>query len=317
MPFARSASRLAALSCVALLLAHAPGSAAQGRPGDMNGDARVDVLDVFSLINFLFAGGPAPLPSEISILLPGDVPLVMVRIPSGTFQMGSPETERGRGQEEVLHQVTLTKDFYIGKYEVTQAQWQALMGSNPAAMGGCGDFGILESNPVYCVSWTEIGAFRSELVAHLISQGYPAAWAVKFRLPTEAEWERAARAGTQTRFPFGDALDCSDLCAACDGPAPYVWWCDTSTTHGVEQKLPNAFGLHGMEGNVEEWVQDWYGAYPATPQTDPQGPASGSSRVKRGGSWNDSLLYCRPASRQIASPDFRGSWIGFRLARSL
>ena len=152
---------------------------------------------------------------EVTFLLPGGVPLVMVGVRGGSFQMGSPTSERSRSDDETLHTVTLTRDYYVGKYEVTQAQWQAVMGSNPSRFASCGG-----SCPVEQVSWDDIrGAtgFLAKLNALLGT--------TKFRLPTEAEWERAARADTQTRFSFGDGLDGDDACGANAAAGPFAWWC--------------------------------------------------------------------------------------------
>jgi formylglycine-generating enzyme required for sulfatase activity len=247
---------------------------------------------------------------ELTVTLPGGVPLVLEAVSGGTFTMGSPATERNRGSDETQHQVTLTKSYFIGKTAVTQVQWQAVMGSNPSYFSSCGG-----NCPVEHVSWNDIagsGGFLEKLNAALGLSGASA-----FRLPTEAEWERAARGNTTTRFSFGDALDCDDQCGSCSA-ATWVWWCADSgnATHAAGQKQPNAFGLYDMHGNIREWVQDWYGAYPASAVTDPVGPASGGSRVVRGGSWDTELQNCRSAYRGVAVPDYRDSAYGFRLAKS-
>ncbi len=261
------------------------------------------------------AGAPAS-PQEITITLPGNVPLALVKIPAGTFQMGSPEGERGRRADETLHEVTLTSDYYMGKYEVTQGQWEAVMGSNPS--GNCGSKGIGSQYPVYCVSWNDIagtGGFLEKLNAYLTATGQ--AGAGKYGLPTEAQWERAARAGTQTRLSFGDALSGADNCGSNSEANPYVWWCNNSgdTSHEVGTKSPNGYGLYDMHGNVSEWVEDWSGKYGSTAQTDPTGPALGYERVRRGGAWYGLLMWCRCADR-ADSPPF-GSYfdLGFRLSR--
>lgn len=264
---------------------------------------------------------PNASPSEVTVMLPGGVPLVLVKVPAGTFQMGSPATEERRESNETLHQVTLTSDYYVGRTEVTQEQWQAVTGS-PMPVS-CGSYGVGATYPVYCVSWTEIagpGGFLEKLNAHLSSTGQPGAG--KYRLPTEAEWERAARGGTQTRFSFGDALDSND---SCGGPSPAsaqalpnMWWCANagSATHPVGTKLANQLGLFDMHGNVSEWCQDRYGPYPTTPQTDPFGAASGFPNV-RGGDFLSSLGGSRAASRFNIIPDGAQSRIGFRIARPL
>jgi formylglycine-generating enzyme required for sulfatase activity len=256
---------------------------------------------------------------EVTVTLAGGIPLTIVRIPAGTFQMGSPDSERGRfSGEGPLHQVTLTSDYYMGKYLVTQGQWQAVMGT--AMSTACGSVGIGASYPVYCVSWNDIrgtGGFIEKLNTYLTSTGQ--AGAGKFRLPTEAEWERAARGGTQTRFSFGDALDCDDGFGACSSADPYVWWYGNSgsTSHPVGTKQANPYGLFDMHGNLEEWCEDWYGAYGSSAQTNPTGPTTGSVRVGRGGGWGYRLDYARSAIRGGYYPDDRDVSIGFRLSRSL
>jgi formylglycine-generating enzyme required for sulfatase activity len=266
---------------------------------------------------------PAAGPAEITVTLPGSVPLVMVKIPAGTFQMGSPTTEKGRSITEILHDVTLTHDYYVGKYEVTQGQWQAVMGSNPPTNCGSQFYGVGASNPAYCISWNDIagsGGFVDQLNAYLSSAGQGVA-GKPYRLPTEAEWERAARGGatTQTRFSFGDALDSDDACGASAAANPYVWWCANSggVSHAVATKGANQYGLFDMHGNVYEWVQDWLGVYTTPAPPDPTGPATGSDRVYRGGSWFAPLKFNRTASRSNGGPSYRSFHVGFRLARSL
>ena len=255
--------------------------------------------------------------TEVTVTLAGGVPLTMVRISAGTFQMGSPSTERNRSSDETLHQVTLTSDYYMGKYLVTQAQWQAVM--ETAMSTECGSYGIGASYPVYCVRWIETGGFIEKLNTYLTSTGQ--AGAGKFRLPTEAEWERAARGGTPTRFSFGDALDCTDysFSSSCFSADPYVWWCvnSGSTSHPVGTKRANPYGLFDMHGNLYEWCEDWYGAYGSLAQTNPTGPITGSYRVYRGGGWVNILTFTRSAYRDAAYPGYRYLNLGFRLSRSL
>ncbi|MHB1045550.1 MAG: formylglycine-generating enzyme family protein [Thermoanaerobaculia bacterium] len=244
----------------------------------------------------------------ITYTLPGEVPLVLVRIPAGTFLMGSPTTERSRSSNETMHQVTVTADYYIGKYEVTQAQWQAVMGTNPSVFRPCG-----EDCPVEMVSWDDIRGTNGFIAKlnHLLGT-------TKFRLPTEAEWERAARGGTQTRFSFGDALDGDDSCGANAEAAAYAWWCGNAgdTTHAVGTRESNPNGLYDMHGNVYEWVEDWFGSYPSTAQTNPTGPSTGDGRVLRGGGWLDVLRGARSAFRAYYAPGSRDGYVGFRLFRS-
>ncbi len=229
----------------------------------------------------------------------GAKPLEMVHIPAGTFTMGSPSTESGRDSDEgPQHQVTITKDFYLGKYEVTQAQWEAVMGSNPSS-----SYGVRPNYPVYNVSWNDCQSYIEKL--NQMGQG-------TFRLPTEAEWEYACRAGTQTRFYWGDDPNETQI-------KDYAWYDGNNSPSGTKEvglKIPNAFGLYDMSGNVWEWCSDWYGSYPSGSVVDPVGPYSGSHRVNRGGDWGSNAQACRSASRGGHSPDGRASRIGFRLLRS-
>ena len=215
-----------------------------------------------------------------------------VRIPAGAFMMGSSD---GDSNEKPIHKVTIGTAFLLGRFEVTQAQWEAVMGNTPSSFKG-------RHNPVERVSWDDVQNFIKKLNA---KEGHN-----RYRLPTEAEWEYAARAGTQTKYSFGD--DASRL-------GDYAWYGDNSggRTHPVGKK-PNAWGLYDMHGNVWEWVQDWYGSdyYSNSPSTDPKGPSSGSNRVSRGGSWLYSAGKCRSANRDNYSPGIRSVNIGFRLLLS-
>jgi formylglycine-generating enzyme required for sulfatase activity len=214
----------------------------------------------------------------------------LVRIPAGEFMMGS---DADRPDEKPLHQVTISKPFYLGKYEVTQAQWQEVMGTNPSHFKGD------PSRPVERVSWIMVQEFISKLNAR---EGH-----TLYRLPTEAEWEYAARAGATTKYHFGD--DDASL-------EQYAWYNknDKGTTHPVGQLKPNAWGLYDMMGNVWEWVQDWRGPYAAGQQVDPQGPATGNARGYRGGGWGYPPVRCRVAFRSYDSPNYIYGTHGFRLA---
>jgi len=253
----------------------------------------------------------------ITVELPGGVEMELVWVPAGTFMMGSPVDERGRGTDEDLHQVTLTEGCFLGKYEVTQAQWEAVMGTNPA-----NSYGVGPDYPVYYVSWNDVcgGSTGSDCLpdsfvglvnAHLGE--------TRYRMPTEAEWERVARADTQTRFSHGDVLDCDDFCGTCSTHDQHMWWCgnDSDQSEPVGSKLPNGFGLYDMHGNVWEWVADWYEEHLGfNAETDPTGPATGSYRVLRGGGWYNDAHYCRSAARYSFFPGTRSYGVGFRLARS-
>ncbi|MCQ4162793.1 formylglycine-generating enzyme family protein [Roseomonas sp. GC11] len=236
-----------------------------------------------------------------------------LRIPAGNFLMGSPDSDReAPSMERPQHRVTISRPFYIGRFELTQAQWIALIGSSP--------FDRDRSNPYYNlpgmaaritkpdhpanISWHDAQEFIARLNE---KEGGPA-----YRLPTEAEWEYAARAGSQTRYSFGD--NTADL----DGYAWYGGNFATGGSHPVGQKLPNAWGLYDVHGNVWEWVQDWFDQayYARSPTIDPQGPETGTRRVVRGGSWHNTGDGWRSAARRDYVPDYRGISIGIRLVRN-
>ena len=206
------------------------------------------------------------------------------------------------------HEVTLTQDFYLGKYVVTKRQWEALMGTTPWS----GEWGVLDNpnSPAVWVTWDDAQDFITALNAHIADTGQGAG---TFRLPTEAEWEYACRAGTTTRFYWGDDPDYTQI-------GDYAWYSGNAWdvgnqyAHVVGLKLPNPFGLYDMSGNVWEWCQDWWGDYPEGPVTDPKGPDSGSLRVHRGGSWSSSPGRCRSAHRYRSTSGLRGRNRGFRLA---
>ena len=216
------------------------------------------------------------------------VKLEMILVTAGKFMMGSPESEEGRYKNENQHEVTITKPFYMGKYEVTQEQWEAVMGNNP----GDTKEGKL---PVTQVSWEDCHEFIKKLNAKT-DGGY--------RLPTEAEWEYACRAGTTTAYSVGDSLTKTDANIIGAG------------IKAVGSYKPNAFGLYDMHGNVWEWCEDWYGEYPFA-MTDPKGPAKGEYRVLRGGSFDFSDSDARSSRRNsYGKPSDRTIFFGFRLART-
>ena len=219
----------------------------------------------------------------------------MLLIPPGTFDMGS---ANGQDDERPVHQVTLTKAFYLGRYEVTQGEWEAFMGTNPSFFSERFDS---EKRPVETVSWDMVQGFLR---------------AANMRLPTEAEWEYAYRAGTTTAF---HCLPGSPRGTDEDTRVGSIAWFDGNSgdeTHAVGGKAANGFGLHDMAGNVWEWVNDWDGDYSGAPQTDPMGPASGSFRVVRGGSWGFDPFSLRASYRYGISPGYAGCDVGFRVARA-
>jgi formylglycine-generating enzyme required for sulfatase activity len=230
------------------------------------------------------------------------IPAWSLKIPAWSFLMGTKDTDtifgrkkkEGDDDERPQHRVIFRQAFYLGKYEVTQEQWEVVMGNNPSRFKGRG-------NPVENVSWNDVQVFIQRLNE---KEGTN-----KYRLPTEAEWEYAARAGTATRYSFGDDAD---------RLGRYAWYHSNSgnQTHPVGQKQPNPWGLYDMYGNVWEWVQDWYDKtyYTHSPADNPTGPSSGVTRVLRGGSWGAGIL--RSAYRSSRSPGLRDEHSGFRLAHS-
>lgn len=219
--------------------------------------------------------------------------------------MGSPKEEKERGVNEVQHKVTLTKGFYMGVYEVTQEQWQSVMGMNPD-YSGRSKLRDEKNLPVDKVGWDECQEFLRKLCE---KDKKP------YRLPTEAEWEYACRAETTTPFHFGETISTDQ--ANYHGGAAYgngKTGVSKKKTTPVGSFPANAFGLHDMHGNVYEWCQDWYGDYPQEDVVDPQGPENGQYRVLRGGSWGINPDGCRSAYRSWGGPGGRYSDIrGFRV----
>ena len=234
-----------------------------------------------------------------------------VEIPSGRFRMGSPSSEPGRFDDEgPQHTVTISRSFLLGTTEVTQGQWKAVMGSNPSSFSSCGD-----DCPVEKVSWNDVIDFCNRLsdregLSRCCSGSTWNQSCTGYRLPTEAEWEYAARAGTTTRFACGDSDSCLGGMGWYDGNSG-------SKTHPVAQKQGNSWGLYDMHGNVWEWVWDWKADYSPGSVTDPTGPSGGSYRVNRGGGWYGSAGDCRSAIRGRNDPGLRYRGLGFRVARSL
>jgi formylglycine-generating enzyme required for sulfatase activity len=219
-----------------------------------------------------------------------NVRMEMHAIPGGEFLMGSPE-KRGYADEYPQHRVTLSA-FYIGKYPVTQAQWRAVMRTNPSHFPG-------NNHPVDSITWDEAIEFCRRL-SYATNRTY--------RLPTEAEWEFACRAGTGTLYNYGDEEELI---------LQYAWCLPNSSnhTHPVGEKKPNGWGLYDTHGNVWEWCQDWYSSdyYQYSPNVNPPGPTKGTSRVLRGGSWYSLPNYCRSAGRSNHQPDLRDPLVGFRV----
>ena len=230
----------------------------------------------------------------ITIPVKDGICIEMVKVEAGTFMMGATsEMKNPYDDEKPVHQVTLTNDYYMGKYEVTQALWQVVMGKNPSYFKG-------DNLPVNYVRWKDCQRFISKLNSMT---------GRKFRLPTEAEWEYAARGGKKSRgYQYSGSSNISD-----------VAWYDGNSgdkTHPVGTKQANELGIYDMTGNVLEWCQDWYGSYYSSSQTNPTGSDSGSARVSRGGGWNCNASYCRLSVRFYYTPDFRLDILGLRLALS-
>ncbi len=228
---------------------------------------------------------------SIAVDLGGGVKMELAPIPAGTFRMGS---DAGSDEEKPVHEVKITKPFYMGKCEVTQEQWEAVMGANPSKLKGA-------KNPVDSVSWNDCQAFLKKLNAR-VQRG-------KFALPTEAEWEYACRAGSKTEFGFGD--DATQL-------GDYAWFAGNSEkkTHPVGEKKPNAWGLFDVHGNVFEWCEDvWHDGYQGAPADGSAWTEGGEQdvRILRGGAWPFSAKSCLSAARTGYSPGSRWSNAGVRV----
>ena len=274
---------------------------------------RRGVLASAASVAVLLGTSKAPLARNAADTITNGIGMEFRLIPAGSFLMGSPDSDReARDFEKPQHRVTISRPFYLARHEVTQAQWEAVMGSNPYTLD--------RSNPYYglpgmaeritrpdhpaTVSWNDAQRFIARLNEREGGNRY--------RLPTEAEWEYAARAGTTTAYSFGD--NAAEL-------GRYAWYGEdfaTGGTHPVGRKAPNPWGLYDIHGNAWEWVRDWYDPayYANSPATDPQGPEQGGERVVRGGSWHTTATSWRTAFRRGYVPDYRGISIGFRLLRT-
>ena len=235
-------------------------------------------------------------PKEIAVELGGGVKMEFVLIPAGSFNMGE---EMGFPYEKPVHKVTISRPFYLGKYEVTQEDWETVMGDNPSYFKG-------KRKPVEQVSWEDCQVFLKTLNAKVSVPTY------NFALPTEAQWEYACRAGTRTWFCFGSNYN---------QLREYAWYDDRMLggTRPVGQKKPNNWGLYDMHGNVFEWCQDRYASdfYVNSPADDPSGPEAGATRVRRGGAWDRDAMDCRSSYRGVNSADHRDFFLGFRVAQVL
>jgi formylglycine-generating enzyme required for sulfatase activity len=303
---------------------------------DWNDDGQVDIGDVLSNLFYLFEAeappaqpyplcGKDPTPSlpcdHYWFCGTGDLSngygMRFLPVPSGTFQMGSPPSEPGRSSDELLHTVRFTCDFYMSENEVTQAQYIAIMGDNPSWFNGIqrnnlevSDYGQDLNRPVEMVSWLD----AREFCRRLSEEEHR-----KYRLPYEAEWEYACRAGTKTRLWFGDMLQCVGS-GSCPDATPFMWTCsgDLFGITPVALKAPNPWGFYDIAGHVAEWCQDWYGPYPIGPVVDPTGPPDGINRVLRGTACPPlGLDWARSAKRLKSWPDGKASNSGFRVVLEL
>ena len=246
----------------------------------------------------LMRSGVQPCLPQKTLTLPGGVELRMSYIPPGSFLMGSPKSEEVREDNETVHLVALTRGFWMGRTPVTQSQWKAVTGNNPSHFNG-------DELPVEMVSWDDATTFC-------------AATTEQVRLPTEVEWEYAARSGTTTPFYWGE--EWNGTLASCYGntlydtetPGPYLH--STTPVGRYVEVSPHPWGLADVLGNVWEWCDDWYDAYSRGDTTAPIGPENASERVFRGGSWYSHVLHCRSAYRGRGTPDKRNPIVGFRIA---
>ena len=269
---------------------------------------------IAELIRAKESGSLATRPSDaIPLVMTNSIGMELRLIKAGSFQMGSTksadqlatlfEAEAEDFKDEFpRHLVRISQDFRLGVTEVTQSEWQSVMNTQPWS----GEKNVKEGTdyPATYVSWDDAVEFCRKLSA---KEG------VTYRLPTEAEWEYACRAGSESMYSFGDSPELLEEYAWFDENARDI---DEKFAHRVRQKRPNAWGLHDMHGNVWEWCSDWYDCYQSSPQVDPGGPASGSFRVGRGGSWDYYAWICRSANRVRGTPDYRFSYLGFRVLRS-
>ncbi len=267
------------------------------RKGDMAMRKLIIPIQFIIVIGCLAVNSYAEQPGE---KITNSIGMEFVLIKPGKFTMGSPEDEAGRYSGEGQHRVNLTEAFYLQSTVVTQGQWKAVMGENPSSQKACGD-----KCPVEQVSWDDVQEFIRKLNQ---KEG-----ADKYRLPTEAEWEYACRAGSATAFPNGGITELN--CGRDPNLDSIAWYCGNSNNmiQPVARKKPNIWGLYDMLGNVQEWCQDWFGAYPDDEVIDPKGPKEGSYRAMRGGTWYSPARDTRCASRFGSPPHYRFRHIGFRL----
>lgn len=268
------------------------------------------LIVVFACLLTSLASHAEAAPRTIDISLGNGVSIKLIELRPGTFAMGSPAGERQRKTNETRHDVTLTKPFFLGQTEITQGQWQAVMGTHPAKNSGS------DQLPVDNVSWNDAQQFCVTLTEQARKANVIPA-TMRFALPTEAQWEYACRAGSSTPFAHGHSLDASQ--ANFDGNHPYGTTPTTvrfiNATTPVAHYRPNAWGFYDMHGNVMEWCRDWYQPdLGGAPATDPVGPATGTYKVYKGGNYRDIAAFCRSAFRYFNLPHFKYAYLGFRVA---
>lgn len=290
-------------------------------PGNFSGSGSVYTMDILGQGGRIQVSVPSNVTSPAhasgdlsnfyqdtwTLILQGEVPMELIRIPAGTLDLGSPVWEESHQPDETVHEVTLSQDFYMSKTEVTRKQWEQFL---PLPSGNDPD----DFKPVRGMAWDDAQQWLISLEAavNLTEPGV-------FSLPTEAQWEYACRAGSRTRFNFGDGLSADDDCATGDGREDNMWYCGNDSPSGskdVGQKPPNAWGLHDMHGNVWEWCLDWYDSYQPGPITDPSGPTTGANRVVRGGSYLSGARDCRSSVRGSQPPASQLGDLGFRVVAS-
>jgi formylglycine-generating enzyme required for sulfatase activity len=240
-------------------------------------------------------------PKEIT----NSIGMKLVLIPKGTFMMGAPFDEEGASNDEAQHKVSISNEYYLGAYEVTQSQYEKVMGANPSVFNDRAIEGDSSVHPVENVTWVNAVVFCKKL-SKLPEEK---ADGRVYRLPTEAEREYACRAGSKSAYSFGESSK---------SLGDYAWFNinSNSQTHPVGEKKANARGLYDMHGNLAEWCSDWYGEYPKGAVSDPTGPTMGTDRVNRGGCWLYLAANCRSASRNWAKSSYQDGLLGFRVALS-
>ena len=284
---------------------------------DLDGSGSVDFRDFILFAKRFGEGMPE---RDIAVTLPGGAKLEMVWVQPGRFLMGSPDSESGREDHEgPQHEVTITKGFYLGKYEVTQAQWESVMNTSPWIVGSTSEVRGRGNYPANRMRWSDVETFIHKLNEEVGEDG--------FRLPTEAEWEYACRAGTTTRWSFGeDSTRISDFTRYYENSRRTIVMDDGSIAYGSPEVqetggvFPNPWGLNDMHGNVRELVQDYYGPYSEEPRIDPSGPdgptgsrAPDGSHVERGGSSFDRPEWIRSAARSVGWVP--NAFTGFRVLK--